>query len=139
MIVVDSNVVSELMRPRPAPLVRQWILDHADRDLVTTAITVAEIGYGIEGLPDGKRKRQLKDAADTVFTTFGAQVLPFGVESARHYAAIVAGRDRAGRPIDGFDAQIAAICRANGSSLATRNTEDFVDVGVDLIDPWRAG
>jgi toxin FitB len=139
MIVVDTNVVSELMRPRPSQTLRRWIIDNAGRELVTTAITVAEIGYGIERLPDGQRKDLLRDTAEGVFTAFEAQVLSFGAAAARHYATIVATRDRACRPIDGFDAQIAAICREHRSSLATRNCDDFGGLGIDLIDPWDAG
>jgi predicted nucleic acid-binding protein len=138
VIVVDTNVVSELMRPRPSHAVRQWVVDNSDRGLVTTAITVAEIAYGIERLPDGRRKSLLRDTADSIFTVFEDQVLPFGAEAAQHYATIVSARDRAGRPVDGFDAQIAAICRQHDSPLATRNGSDFEGLEIGLIDPWLA-
>jgi predicted nucleic acid-binding protein len=137
MIVVDTNVVSELIRPQPAPSVIGWVRQHGTFALHTTAITVAEIRYGIERLTDGRRKDQLSEAAVEVFSAFAEQVLPFDARAALEYAAVVCDRDRVGLPIDGFDAQIAAICRAHRAALATRNTKDFRDVGVDIIDPWR--
>lgn len=135
-IVVDTNVTSELMRPAPAPSVRQWVLAQRPDDLFTTSITLAEIRYGIERLPSGQRKDLLRQSADDIFATFAAQVLPFDAEAAGRYPAIVDGRDWAGRPIDGFDAQIASICHAHGARLAAGNTKDFELTGVDLIDPW---
>jgi predicted nucleic acid-binding protein len=138
VIVVDTNVASELMKPDPAPLVRDWVRGRRVDELYTTAITVAEILYGIQRLPTGRRRDQLEAIADELFATFPDQVLGFDATAARHYAAIVAGRERLGHPIDGFDAQIASICHAHGASLATRNVKDFRDVGLDVIDPWHA-
>jgi toxin FitB len=136
MIVADTNVVSELMRPSPAPGVLEWV-SSAGAELRTTAITVAEIRYGLERLAGGRRKDRLWAAADEVFTVFSDYVLPFDAESAVHYALIVSHCDDIGRPVEGFDAQIAAICRARGATLATRNVKDFRETGVDLIDPWQ--
>jgi len=137
MIVLDTNVVSELMRPAPAQAVRDWLKVQPPGGMCTTAITVAEIRYGLEWLADGNRKDRLRAAADEVFTAFGEFVLPFDARSAACYAPLVAGRDRIGLPIDGFDAQIAAICQAQDAVLATRNVKDFRETGVVLIDPWQ--
>ena len=107
--------------------------------LCTTAITVAEIGYGIERLPDGRRKELLRAAAAEIFETFAEQVLPFDLAAAAQYALVVSQRDRLGLPVDGFDAQIAAICRMHGAALATRNQADFEKTGIEVINPWRPG
>lgn len=137
MIVLDTNVTSELMRPSPSPAVSAWVRSHRPDELYTTSITVAEILYGIGRLPNGRRKQVLSSTAAEVFSAFAEQVLAFDEPAAVEYARIVSHRDRAGVPIDGFDAQIAAISRVHGAALATRNTSDFQDVGVTLIDPWR--
>jgi len=139
MIVVDTNVASELMRAAPAPVVAEWVRSRGARELWTTAITLAEIGYGIERLPDGRRRDLLRATADEIFAAFEDLVLPFDATAALRYPAVVSRRDRAGLPIDGFDAQIAAICQARGAALATRNIKDFQDTEIDLIDPWQVG
>jgi predicted nucleic acid-binding protein len=137
MIVLDTNVVSELMKPKPNESVAAWVRTEPARDLFTTSVTLAEVLYGIERLPDGKRKELLRTTASGAFAAFGDQVLPFDAGAAAHYATIVATRDQLGHPINGFDAQIAAICRTNGGGLATRNTKDFEHTGIDLTDPWH--
>jgi toxin FitB len=137
VIVVDTNVVSELMRPSPAAPVRDWVSAQAPGELCTTAITVAEIRYGLERLADGRRKDSLLAAATEVFAAFGEYIQPFDADAAIWYATIVAQRNRLGLPIDGFDAQIAAICRTHGAALATRNAKDFRDTGIDVTDPWQ--
>ncbi len=137
MIVVDTNVISELMRPSPAPAVVNWVRSHNQRDLYTTSVTVAEIGYRIERLDTGRRKAVLKSAAEQIFAAFDDYVLPFDRAAATRYAAIVSNRERAGLPIDGFDAQIAAICTVHRAMLATRNVKDFRDTGIELTDPWQ--
>lgn len=136
MIVVDTNVASELMRPAPDARVVAWVRAQDGGDLYTTAITVAEIGYGVERLPDGARKALLRATATQVFSAFVDHVLAFDAGAAALYGAIVSARERAGAPIDGFDAQIAAICRRHGAGLATRNVRDFEQTGVEIIDPW---
>ncbi len=136
MIVVDTNVVSELMKAEPSSGVRAWVFGHRHHELRTTAITVAEILYGIERLPNGRRKTALREAAREVFSRFAEDVLAFDVAAASIYPEIVVYRERLGRPISGYDAQIAAICRSNGAKLATRNERDFAAVGVELINPW---
>ncbi|MFG1678122.1 type II toxin-antitoxin system VapC family toxin [Micromonospora sp. NPDC049282] len=137
MIVLDTNVVSELMRAEPAPVVLAWLRQNSGTGLHTTAVTVAEIRYGIARLPDGQRRDSLQQAANEIFAAFPRQVLPFDLAAAGAYADVVAGRDRLGRPIDGFDAQIAAICRAQVATLATRNSKDFADTGIEVVDPWQ--
>jgi predicted nucleic acid-binding protein len=139
MIVVDTNVVSELMRPSPERAVQEWVRSHRGRELCTTAITVAEILYGIERLPEGHRKEVLRSAAAEIFGVFAEQVLPFDTAAAEQYALVVTQRDGLGLPIDGFDAQIAAICRVQRVALATRNLADFRETGVEVINPWQAG
>ena len=136
MIVLDTNVVSELMRAEPAPQVASWVRSRDRRELFTSLITLAEIRYGLARLPDGRRKQVLLDAADDVFRAFTDQVLPVDVTAAEHYATIASARERSGKPISGFDALIAAICRSRGATLATRNLPDFDGAGIDLIDPW---
>ena len=136
MIVLDTNVVSELMRGAPDPAVREWVL--RTPDLTTTAVTLAEIRYGIARLTAGRRRDLLGDAAEQIFAAFRDQVLPFDAAAALEYDRVVVQRDVVGRPIDGFDAQIAAICRSRGAELATRNLRDFDGAGVAVLDPWSA-
>lgn len=137
MIVVDTNVVSELMRPSPSAAVTDWVRARTGIELYTTSITLAEILYGIHRLPDGRRKELLRTTASEVFVAFEGQVLPFDSRAAVHYAEVVGSRDQLGLPIDGFDAQIVSICRAHDAALATRNGKDFQHTGVNLIDPWQ--
>jgi predicted nucleic acid-binding protein len=136
MIILDTNVVSELMRSQPAPQVAGWVRDRDRRELRMTAITLAEIRYGIARLPDGRRKQVLLAAADEVFSAFADQVLPVDTAAAEHYAVIASSRQRAGKPIAGFDALIAAVCRSQGAALATRNVSDFDGAGIEIVDPW---
>jgi toxin FitB len=136
MIILDTNVVSELMRPEPAPGIASWVRARDRRELRTTTITLAEVRYGIARLPDGRRKQALLGAADEVFSAFADQILPFDTAAAEHYAVIASSRERAGKPIAGFDALIAAVCRSQGAVLATRNVSDFDGAGIELIDPW---
>jgi toxin FitB len=136
VIILDTNVVSELMRPEPAAGVAAWVRDRDRRELRTTAITLAEIRYGIARLPEKRRKQVLLAAADEIFSAFSDQVLPVDSAAAEHYAAIAGSRERAGKPIAGFDALIAAVCRSQGATLATRNVSDFDGTGIEIVDPW---
>ena len=138
MIILDTNVVSELMRPEPDARVREWISGRRSGEIGTTAITVAEIRHGIERLPDGRRKDGLLSATTDLFATFGNLVQPFDALAAAWFGPVMVRRARLGMPIEGFDALIAAICRAREASLATRNVKDFLETGVTLIDPWSA-
>lgn len=126
------------MRPSPSNAVTSWVQARSATELYTTAITVAEVLYGIERLPDGRRKELLKATAEDVFSAFADHLLAFDATAAVEYAWLVSSREHAGAPIDGFDAQIAAICRVHGATLATRNVKDFHDTGIDVVDPWRA-
>ena len=137
MIVLDTNVVSELMKPTPAGSVAEWVAAQPAASLCTTSITQAEILHGIMLLPSGRRRAAVEAAAEEMFKDeFGGRILPFGSDAAEPYARIAADRRRAGRPISQFDAQIAAIARSTGAALATRNVTDFDGCGVKLIDPW---
>lgn len=135
MIVIDTNVVSEMMRGEPDPQVLAWTA--AAGRLHTTAITLAEIEYGIARLPGGRRRDQLTATAARVFADYDDVIVPFDARAARRYGTIVALRDASGRPIATADAQIAAICASREASLATRNTDDFEATGIGLINPWQ--
>ena len=137
MIVLDTNVLSEMMRPSPNPAVFSWLAAQPRPILFTTSVNQAEILYGIAALDDGQRKRGLAAAAVAVFEEeFAGRMLAFSDAAAPHYAHIVAARRRIGNPIEGFDALIAATARAAGASVATRDIGGFADCGVDLINPW---
>jgi predicted nucleic acid-binding protein len=138
MIILDTSVVSELMKPSPHAGVRGWVLARSSGELFTTSITLAEILYGIERLPDGQRKELLRSTAVELFDAFSDHVLAFNAPAAPRYAGIVSSREKRGMPIDGFDAQIASICRRHQATLATRNVKDFQHTGVDVIDPWHS-
>jgi toxin FitB len=137
VIVLDTNVVSELMRPAPAARVVEWVDSHPGHVLHLTAITAAELLYGVARLPDGRRKTMLAGLVEAMLEEdFHGHVVAFDEVAAAHYADIVAERERAGAPIAAADAQIAAICRSHGSVLATRNVRDFAGTGVTTVDPW---
>jgi hypothetical protein len=137
MIILDTNVISEMIRPSPEQKVIDWIALQPSSQLFTTAIAEAEIRYGVARLPSGKRKDMLFNAIDGIFGTdlFG-RVLSFDSEAAIAYARIVSDRDRIGRPISQFDAQIAAIVLSCDARLATRNVRDFEGCGLNLTNPW---
>jgi toxin FitB len=138
-IVLDTNVVSELMGAAPDAHVEGWVRGVPPAMVYTTSVTLAEVRFGIARLPAGRRRALLADAADDVFGAFADRVLPFDAAAAVQYADVVIEREHAGAPIAGFDAQIAAICRSRGAALATRNTDDFSRLGLDLFDPWLTG
>ena len=138
MIILDTNVLSELMKPRPAARVVEWTATQATASLYTTSITQAEILHGLMLLAGGRRRRALEAAAASMFAQdFGGRILGFGPDEALPYAQIAADRRRAGRPISHFDAQIAAIARATGGTVATRNVADFEGCGVSVVNPWK--
>ena len=139
MILLDTNVVSELMKPAPAAAVARWIAEQPATTLYTSSITQAEVLHGILLLPAGRRRSTLEAAAEAMFDEdFGGRVLPFGGEAARAYAQIAAQRRRSGRPISHFDAQIAAIARSARASVATRNVGDYEECGITIVNPWDA-
>jgi predicted nucleic acid-binding protein len=138
MIVVDTNVLSELMKPSPAERVVAWLADQPAPSVYTTSITQAEILHGLLLLPPGRRRAAIEAAAQSMFKEdFGGRILGFGSDAALPYALIASQRRRAGRPISHFDAQIAAIAYSAGATIATRNVTDFDGCGVKVVDPWR--
>ena len=137
--LLDTNVLSELMKPAPAARVVQWMAAEPAPTLYTTSITQAEILHGLMLLPRGRRRTALAAAATSMFAEdFDGRILGFGTDAAPRYAQIASDRRRAGRPISHFDAQIAAIARLAGAAIATRNLSDFEGCGVTLVDPWRS-
>ncbi len=137
MIVLDTNVVSELMRPEPAAAVVDWVDRQPAADVYLTAITVAELLYGVARLPEGRRKTDIAERVEAIMSEdFEHRVVAFDETAAAHYADIVVRRERAGRPISTADAQIAATCRSHGAVLATRSVDDFADTSVSIINPW---
>lgn len=139
MYLIDTNVASELMRPEPMTAVAAWIAERDAQEMYLTAVSEAELRYGVAILPAGKRRSALEAAMARWFDQgFIGRILPFDSAAARAYAEIAAGRRDAGRPIGEADCQIAAICRSRGAVLVTRNVRDFEDTGVKIIDPWAA-
>ncbi len=138
MIILDTNVISELTRAVPEARVISWLDSLPAEETAITAITAAELRYGVRRLPAGRRKNELSEAVHALITAdFRGRVEPFDVLAADQYADVVADRERIGRPISTSDAQIAAICRVLAATLATRNTSDFTGTGVNLFDPWE--
>lgn len=137
MIVLDTNVLSELMRPRPHEVVLAWFAAQPRTTLYTSSITEAELRLGVAILAPGARREALMRAVETALRDeFGSRVLSFDRQAAPAYADIVAGRRARGRPISHPDAQIAAIALSRRASVATRNVRDFADCGVEIVDPW---
>lgn len=137
MILLDTNVVSELMSPHPEPRIVRWLDQYPAQTLYITAITEAEIRFGITLLPLGKRQSCLLEAAETLFDSlFTGRILSFGRSAAAQYAQIAAHRRRMGRPITTADCQIAALARDHDALLATRNIRDFEETNVNVINPW---
>jgi toxin FitB len=140
MKILDTNVVSELIRPNRDENVVAWVDAQPVNELFVTAITEAELRSGVATMPSGKRKKALEaDVHGILQKEFAGRVLPFDSKAAIEYAAIVSARRAAGKPVSQFDAQIAAIARANGAAaIVTRNVEDFAGVGVEIVNPWAA-
>ena len=137
MIVLDTNVLSEALRPVPEPSILDWLADQPRASLFTTTVTRGEILYGIRLLPDGKRRQGLWDVSNKIFDEdFAGQVLSFDSDAADIYAQIAASRRIAGKPISQFGAMIAAMARSRGAILATRTVKDFDECGIDVINPW---
>lgn len=137
MIVLDTNVISELARPEPAPRVIDW-LDQQDGDQIfVTSVTVGELLYGLVKMPAGQRRAKLTVTISRLLDDlFENHTLEYSGQAGVMYAKVVDSRRRRGLPIEQADAQIAAICRLHDASLATRNTRDFTETGIRLIDPW---
>lgn len=137
MILLDTNVVSEVIRAEPEERVLTWMDSLEVASVAITAITHAELLYGVARLPDGRRSEQLSETIRALIDEdLGGRVEPFDAAAATHYATLVSARERAGRPIGVADGQIAAIARKLGATLATRDTSDFESTGIELLDPW---
>jgi toxin FitB len=139
VIVLDTNVLSELIRPVPDRVVLAWLDAVPTAEVATTAITAAELLYGVARLPEGQRRTALTAAVHSMLAEdLAGRVEPFDGRAADRYATVVTRRERLGLPIGMADAQIAAICLARNCVLATRNTKDFVGTDLELINPWEA-
>lgn len=139
MIVLDTNVISEIFRPSPEASVVDWMASLTG-DVAITSMTLAELLAGVRRLPDGRRKTDLTKHIEAALQPYrgSRSVLPFDESAAVRYADVLVAREAAGAPISTADAQIAAICLAHNATCATRNTKDFAHTGIDLINPWRA-
>ena len=137
MILLDTNVLSELMRPSPAAELLRWFAAHSASQLFTTTITQAEILHGLKVMPKGKRRAALQLAVEAILEEdFADRILPFDSDAARVFPKIAGSRRALGRPMAQWDAQIAAIARSRGAALATRNSNDFEHCGVRVVNPW---
>ena len=138
-VLLDTNVVSELLRPSPDPAVESWVAERPAAELQFSAIGEAELRYGVAILPAGQRKDALALAIEAILREdFEGRILPFDSDAAREYAEIASARRAAGRTVAPADCQIAAIARSRGMAVATRNVRDFGDIGVEVVDPWTA-
>jgi predicted nucleic acid-binding protein len=139
VIVLDTNVVSELMRTDPDRQVIAWVDRLVSSDTYLTAVTAAELHHGVALLPDGRRRTRLaRKVQDLIREDFAQRILAFDVIAAVHYGDIAAHRSGRGRPISHADAQIASVCRSHGATIATRNVADFDDTGLSIVNPWTA-
>lgn len=137
MIVLDTNVLSEGLRPQPSAKVLHWMQSEPLTALFTTTITEAELLYGAALLPDGRRRQALEAViAELLGARFAGRILPFDSAAAREFANIASKRRLDGRPIGEADGRIAAIARSRGARLATRNVSDFAECGLTIVDPW---
>lgn len=138
MIILDTNVISEIFRPLPEPRVVDWLAS-LEGDVAITSVTLAELLAGVRRLPDGRRRDELTRRIDAALAPYrgGRAVLPFDDVAADRYADVLVARESTGAPISTADAQIAAICLTHGAICATRNVNDFQHTGVELVDPWK--
>ena len=136
-VLLDTNVISELLRPSPNSAVEGWVARREAADLLFSAVGEAELRYGVALLPAGRRRDALASAVEAILREdFEDRVLPFDSRAAREYAEIAASRRTAGRPVAPADCQIAAIARSRDLTIATRNVRDFADMELELVDPW---
>ena len=137
MLVVDTNVLSALMRPTPDTVVASWVAERPTSSLYLTAISEAELRFGLAIMPPGRRRDGLAEGLERMLRSgFANRVLPFDSAAASAYAAIAAARRAMGRPMPEADCQIAAIARSRDMAVVTRNVRDFADAGIEVIDPW---
>jgi predicted nucleic acid-binding protein len=138
MILLDTNVISEAMKPEPAPAVRIWLDAQAAETLYLSSVTIAELMFGIGALPKGRRKDKLAEALDGVMELFADRILPFDTWAARHYADLAVSARAAGKGFPTPDGYIAAIAAAQNFAVASRDTSAFMAAGLTVIDPWTA-
>jgi toxin FitB len=138
MIVLDTNVISEAMKPAPNPAVRAWLNEQVAETLHLTSVTLAEILFGIAVLPTGRRRNTLTRALDGLLELFGDRVLPFDTGAARHYTALAVAARNAGRGLPTPDGYIAAIAASRGFIVASRDTSPYEASGVQVVDPWQS-
>lgn len=137
MVLLDTNVVSEMIKPTADPAVDRWLARQLEANVFLCAVTEAELRFGVAILPDGRRRDALAKVIEGIVgEDFIGRILPFDSRAAIAYATVSAARRRAGRPISTADAQIAALARSHGATLATRNLRDFEGCGVEIINPW---
>jgi toxin FitB len=137
MLVLDTNVLSELLRPKPSPQVLAWLEKQSRKEIFTTTVSRAEILYGIQLLPKGRKRQRLLDAAQAIFDRdLEDHVLSFDSDAADHFADLAVRRKKAGRPISQFDAIIASIAASHRATLVTRNFRDFEGCGIEIENPW---
>lgn len=137
MILLDTNVISEAMKPAPHPSVLVWLNDQAAETLYLSSVTLAEMLFGIAALPDGKRKEKLTDALDGLTALFRDRILPFDVDAARHYATLAVTARTGGRGFPTPDGYIAAIAASRGFIVASRDTAPYKAANVTVINPWE--
>ncbi len=137
MVLLDTNVVSEMIKLTPDPAVGRWLARQPEPDVFLCAVTEAELRFGVAMLPDGRRRDALAAVIEGILgEDFAGRILPFDSRAAIAYATVSSGRRRAGRPISTADAQIAAVALSRGAPIATRNVSDFEGCGVEVINPW---
>ena len=137
MILLDTNVISEMMRERPEPAVSAWLNKQPEEEIWTASVVLAEVLSGIEMMAAGHKQKALREAVDGMIAEdFRGRDLDFDLSAARQYGQILSTRRRIGRPIREFDAQIAAIAKVHGATLATRDINDFAGCSLTVIDPW---
>lgn len=138
MILLDTNVLSECLRPQPDGTVLNWLSRQPRTSLFTATLVEAELLYGVQLLPESARKVELLQAVQAIFNEdFAGRVLSFDREAAQAYAVIASARKKAGKPISQMDAMIASVAQTRGATLATRNTKDFLGCGLVLVNPWN--
>jgi toxin FitB len=138
MILLDTNVVSEAMKPEPDPAVRSWLDEQTAETLFLSSVTIAELMFGIGSLPKGKRKDRLTAALDGVLDLFAGRILPFDTGAARRYADLAVKARAAGKGFPTPDGYIAAIAAAHDFAVASRDASAFAAAGLTVIDPWTA-
>ncbi len=139
MIILDTNIISEMMKPSPKKSVLDWLNDQESASLYLTTISVGEIGYGIRALPAGRRRQLLSESFEALLVAaFENRILGFDETAARQYGETMSNHKEMGRPLSCLDGQIIAIARTNACAIATRNVRDFECCGLTIINPFDA-